>query len=121
MFWKYTRSETKLLLNATLLLAAAFALFVGQNWQMMLEQERYLTANTVGVYAGVEDNGVNSLVAQLEEREKELDARELALVKSNTLSNRNTLLGMMLTGMALFGLIMLNFYLDSKRRMSLVG
>jgi hypothetical protein len=121
MFWKYTRSETKLLLNATLLLVATFALFIGQSWKVVLEQERNLTANTVGVYAGVEANGVNTRVASLDKREKELDARELALVEANLKTTKNTLLGVMVLGAGLFGLILLNFYLDSKRRTSLTG
>jgi hypothetical protein len=120
MFWKYTRSETKQLLNATLILFAGCALFVGHSWNVVVEQERSLTANTVGVMAGVEDNGVNTFVAQLDAREKELDALELALVQANSSSDRNMLIGVMILGASLFGLIMLNFYLDSKRRMSLV-
>jgi hypothetical protein len=120
MFWKYSRSETKQLLNATLIVFASFAIFVGHSWNISLEQERGLTANTVGVMAGVEDNGINTLAVKLDDRERELDARELALTNSNGSSDRKLLLGVMVLGASLFGLIMLNFYLDSKRRMSLV-
>jgi len=121
MFWLYSKNETKLLLSTTLLLFAAFALLLGQSWGVSIEQDSNLTANTVGVYAGVEDNGVNTLVAQLDEREKVLDTRELALRTVQGTGDRKVLLLITLMGGGLLGLILMNFYLDSKRRRSLVS
>jgi len=119
MFWKYTRNETKTLLNITLLLFATYVIFVGQSWKTVLIEERNLVANTVGVFAGVEKNEVNTLTAQLDTREKELDARELALTQANIIAQKKLLSSMLLAGGALFGLILLNFYLDHKRRLSI--
>ncbi|HCC04849.1 TPA: hypothetical protein DEP58_00910 [Patescibacteria group bacterium] len=121
MFWLYSKREIKLLLNTTLVLFSAFALLLGQSWSIALQQDSDLTANTVGVYAGVEENGVNTLVAQLDEREKMLDARELALTTSQGSGDRKVLLLITLMGSGLLGLILMNFYLDSKRRKSLVS
>jgi len=121
MFWLYTKKEFKLLLNTTLLLFATFALLLGQSWSKALEHESELTANTVGVYAGVEENEVNTLVAQLDEREKVLNARELALNISQNSSDKKVLILITLVGGGLLGLILMNFYLDAKRRMSLAS
>ena len=121
MFWLYSKKEIKLLLNTTLLLFVAFALLLGQSWNNALQEDSELTANTVGVFAGVEENGVNTLAVQLDEREKVLNARELALATSQSTGNKKVLLLITLMGCGLLGLILMNFYLDSKRRRSLVG
>lgn len=120
MFWLYSKKEVKLLLNATLLLFAAFALVLGQGWQVIHEQEQ-LTANSVSVYVGVEENEVNTLLAQLDEREKVLDAREVALNTAQNSGDKKVLLLITLMGGGLLGLILMNFYLDSKRRRSLIS
>lgn len=119
MFWLYSKKEGKLLLNATLLLFASFALLLGQNWQALEERDAQLTANTVGIYAGVPENEVNTLLAQLDEREKVLEIREEAILQTENTSDRKTFILMLVVGSGLLGLILLNFYLDSKRRNSL--
>ncbi len=118
MFWKYTIKDTKVMLNATLLLFSVFAFFVGYGWKHAFETGQMITANTVGVYAGVEKNEVNTLMAQLEKKEKELDAKEMALVQRQNDYDKYTLGLISLVGFSLFGLILLNFYLDYKKRLS---
>jgi hypothetical protein len=63
------------------------------------------------------------LMAQLNERAQELDAREAAITAQTIPSGTDsrTLLFMVLIGGGLLGLILLNFYLDHQRRMSLPG
>ncbi len=114
--------DTKLMLNATLLMFSAFAFIVAQNWQHIVENEDILTANTIGIFAGVEENSINKIALELDEREKKLDAREMALIDNriNT-QNKTTLLIVSLVGTSLFGLILLNFYLDSRKRMSFIA
>lgn len=121
MFWLYTNKELKLLLNMTLVLFAVFALMLGQSLKVLHTQELALSANTVGVFAGVQENEVNTIVAQLDARESELDAREAMLLRTQYSSDRRVLLFMFLIGGGLLGLILVNFFLDSRRRMSLAG
>jgi len=118
MFWTYSTSEIKTLLVATLLLFSGFAFLVSGVWQEVVTQNMPLTANTVGVYAGVGENEVNTLVAQLDARARELDEREQMLVASQrgTTYDEVTLLLLTLSAFGMFGLILLNFYLDSRRR-----
>lgn len=116
MFWEYSKKETKILLNATLLTFAAGALFLGQSYKETVQEER-LVANSVGIYAQVQKNEVNTLVAQLDEKERELAQREQALIQRERLDNeKQILLIVALVGGSLLGLILLNFYLDAKRR-----
>ena len=119
MFWKHSKNESKSLLVATLLLFSAYAVFISSAWHNFSTQELAITANSVGVYAGVESNEVNTLLAQLDERERVLEARENAILNTATPFNNSTLLFMTLLGFGLFGLILTNFYLDSKRRLNL--
>lgn len=121
MFWQYSRKEVKLLLVATLMMFSGYALVVGYGWQAATEQSVDLAANTVGVFAGVQQNEVNSIASQLDAREKELDAREAVLNNAPAyVVDKTTLLLVTMVGIGLLGLILLNFYLDSKRRDSLV-
>ena len=125
MFWKYSPQESKLLLVATLMLFSAFSLVIGSSWRTYVVSDVYMTANSVGVYAGVEGNEFNTLAQALDEREQELDRREQALINSSanatTPIDEITLLLVTIAGFGLFGLILLNFYLDSKRRVSIVA
>ncbi len=118
MMWRYSRRDTKVLLLATLLVFSGYALLLGQSWRTHLRTHSYqVTANTVGVVAGVPENEINTYVAALDERARVLDAREENIVRTS--NNNNSLLLVTLGGLGLFGLILLNFYLDHKRRMSL--
>jgi hypothetical protein len=121
MFWRYSLKDTKLLLNLTLLLFSAFAVFLGRSWNIVSETESNVIANSVGVYASIEENEVNGLLAQLNEKEKELNEREIAIVEKENRNEKETLLWISLIGFGLFGLILLNFYLDFKKRMTPVG
>jgi len=122
MFWKYTRKDTKVMLSATLLLFASYAVFVAQSWEQVIKQDAELTANTVGIFVGVEENELNNLVSELDAREKNLEEREATFVNARTVTlDKKILLMMSLMGIGLLGLILLNFYLDSKRRMNLAG
>ena len=79
----------------------------------------YYAANSVGVFAGVEENEVNALATQLDARERALNAREEALLTAqSSTTDELTLLLLTLSGFGMFGLILLNFYLDGRRRMS---
>lgn len=115
----YSKKETKLLLNTTLVLFAAFAIVLGQSWKLMQTTNTELTANSVGVFAGVPENEINGLVAQLDEREKALAVREATLVSTQSTPDSKVLMLVLAMGTGLLGLILLNFFLDSKRRNSL--
>ena len=121
MFWVHSTSETKALLVATLLLFSGFALVLGNAWHEVALKDLNLTANSVGVFAGVPGNEVNTSVAELDARERELAQREEALLvsQSSVAYDEITLLLLTISGFGMFGLILLNFYLDSRRRMSL--
>ncbi len=81
-----------------------------------------LTASTAGVFAGVEGNAINKLATELDEREKQLDLRESALIdKRINDQNKGPLIIISFVGLGLLGLILLNFYMDSKRRMNLAS
>jgi hypothetical protein len=120
MLWRYSRKDTKVLLLATLLLFSGYALLLAQDWQQALVTRPVLTASTVGVVASVNENDVNRYTAALDARARELDAREAALTGNNSVStDTTTLLTVSVIGIGLLGLILLNFYLDHKRRLSL--
>ncbi len=122
MFWKYSNKDTKLLLVATLFLFAAFALFISGSLKKIDNGKTSITANSIGVFAEVEQNEINSTMAKLDARSKELDLREARIMNNKSASfDRNTLLVMAVAGFGLFGLILLNFYLDFKRRISLAN
>jgi len=121
MFWAHSTRELKALLVATLMLFSAFALVAGGSLHNVALKYYEQTANTVGVFAGVKENELNTYVAELDERERVLVAREEALLASQSSSANSdiTLLLLTLSGFGMFGLILLNFYLDSRRRISL--
>ncbi len=123
MFWKHSRKDTALLLNATLVLASAYAFVILQAWNDGYPSQHMeeMTANSVGIYAEVEENEVNGLVAQLDAWEEELTAREATLLRAEQTNERYPLLLITVVGFGLLGLILLNFYLDTKRRVSLAG
>jgi len=120
MMWQYSRRDTKFLLLATLLVSSGFGLMLSQNWQTRAEYPvpQTLTANSVGILASVPPNEVNTLASQLEERERDITAREAILARSAREDTR-TLAVVSLMGAGLLGLILMNFYLDNRRRHSL--
>lgn len=81
-----------------------------------------LTATAVGASAGVDPNPINTLAAQLKDKETSLDQREQVLSQlENEIiaknSSNNTIAFISLGGsLLLFLLVGLNFYLDTKRR-----
>ena len=121
MLWHYTRREMKVLLLATLIVFSGYGFVLAHEWAQVVTTNLKLTANTVSVYAGVEPTEINTLAQQLDAREKDLDAREEALVRQGPVTQKDirTLTVVSIVGAILLGLILLNFYLDSKRRYSL--
>lgn len=110
----------KTFLNATLLLASAYVLFLGGVWGSAVYQKPSdMTANSVGVFLGVEENEVNRIVAMIDSKERELREREEVLARTASSESTLPLYAFSLIGIGLFGLILLNFYLDFKRRQSL--
>lgn len=81
-----------------------------------------LTATAVGATAGVDPNPINTLAAQLKEKEASLDQREqvLSQIEDEIIaknSSNNTIAFISLGGsLLLFLLVGLNFYLDTRRR-----
>lgn len=119
MLWKYTRRETKMLLLGTLCTFSAYGFLVGQSWHAHIAQVP-LAAQSVGVLAAVPPNELNTLASELSEREHALEVREAMLRENMAQENdTTTLLLVTLVGAGLLGLILLNFYLDSRRRMRL--
>jgi hypothetical protein len=117
MLWRYTQRETKTLLLATLLVFSAGGLLLADSWQEV--RTRALTANTVGVLAEVPENQVNTYLAELNERERLLAARESALIGGAVPTSDTTLTVVSLAWGFLLALILMNFYLDHKRRLLL--
>lgn len=120
MMWQYSRRDTKVLVLATLLVFSGFGLMAGNNWRSLAPgtDPYLLSANSVGVLAGVSANRMNTLAEQLAERERELTAREAALAHTGQ-ANAQTLMVVTVAGAGLLGLILTNFYLDNRRRHSL--
>lgn len=117
MLWHYTRHEMKVLLITTLCVSAGCTLVVSHVVQR--EPIDDLSANTVGVFAGVAPNVVNTRMDELNARERVLNAREAAYTTVGPVSTR-LLFVEIVVGMALLGLILLNFYLDHRRRVHVV-
>ena len=83
-------------------------------------------ASVIGVSAGVLPNKYNTLAQQLEETKQELDKREQKLIErkaslevraseGNTAQNKTVLYGIAISSV-LFILVVINFYLDWRRR-----
>ena len=121
MMWQYTRRETKLLLLATLLVFSGYGLILSQNWQaaQRADVRENQVATPVGVLAAVPENEVNTLVQQLQSKEEELAVREAEVLRAESRTDTKTLALVTVIGAGLLGLILLNFYLDMRRRHSL--
>ena len=118
MLWRYTRRESKVLLLATLLTMSGYAYLLAESWKYELAQSLQ-TAQVVGVFAAVAPNEVNTRMEELDAREADIAARESLLIEDITRRDRSILIIVSLIGAVLLALIMLNFYLDQQRRMSL--
>jgi hypothetical protein len=77
----------------------------------------------IGMTAGVKENGYNTLARELKEKDAEITARETALaekeaaiLRSQGESNARMSFLILGIGLLLLSLILLNFYLDTKRR-----
>jgi len=123
MLWRYSRQNTKVLLVATLLVFAGYGLLIAGSWREVALEVGPQAANTVGISLGVPENEVNVRLAQLDAREAALAERERALaeVRGTARTDSMTLLLITLVGIGLLGLILLNFYLDLRRRHSLAS
>ena len=118
MVWQYTRRETKTLLVATMLMFSGLSLMIAAEWRSE-GLHHGQTANTVGVFLGVEENEYNTLATQLDQRSRELDAREALLLESQAAratTDQSMLFLISVVGLGLLGLILINFYLDAHRR-----
>lgn len=115
MLWRYSRQDSKVLLVTTLLVFSGYGLLLSASWRTQ-EEYQVLTAQSVGVFAGVEANPTNQYMAALDERARELEAREAALRHVEGVADKRILALITLGGGVLMGLILLNFYLDHKRR-----
>jgi len=118
MFWQYSHADTKTLLIATLLVFSGYALLLTQElFRDMGAQDQQ--AQTIGVYAQIEETPESVVAAELAEWESDLTVREVALARTmqaNRSEDTRELLVMMVVGVGLLGLILLNFYLDAHRR-----
>jgi hypothetical protein len=121
MFWNYSRSDTKLLLLATLILFAGYALLFAQDIRMARVESTVLTAQSIGVFAAVPETETNKLAMELARWEEDLATREAALASAERVPQTDPYVLLLIAGVGigLLGLILLNFYLDHKRRMSL--
>lgn len=120
MLWRYSRRDTKVLLLATLLVFSGYAVVLGQSWQdTLVRNQQMLLAESVGVLAAVPENEMNTYSAALDERSRQLDEREKAMGGQVSRADTTTLWVVTVGGMCLFGLILLNFYFDHKRRLSM--
>ena len=117
MLWHYTRHEMKVLLITTLCVSAGCALVASHT--LHKEPAGDLSANTVGVFAGVAPNVVNTRMDELDARERALSAREAALTTAAPTSARWIVVEIV-AGVMLLGLLLLNFYLDHRRRVHIV-
>lgn len=76
-----------------------------------------MSAQTVGVFASVQETEMNRMAQELAERDAALAVREQALVRTEAQSSDGrTLIYMTIGGGVLLCLILLNFYLDLNRR-----
>jgi hypothetical protein len=82
-----------------------------------------LASAVVGASAGVEPNSYNTYASQLKTKEEELKNREARVASAERGSGSGNALALLSFGMstALFALLAINFYLDWKRRVSVVG
>lgn len=79
-------------------------------------------ASSIANYASVSPNPMNKLVLQLDEKEQALTAKEqnlndraLAIERENSVWKNRLLLGILLGLIALFVLMLVNFYFDGRR------
>ncbi|MFA5831576.1 MAG: hypothetical protein WC878_07150 [Candidatus Paceibacterota bacterium] len=80
-------------------------------------------SSAVGMTAGVPENEFNKLAQELKqkdtaitEREKALAERETIILREQKINNARLSALILVIGLVLFSLILLNFYLDAKRK-----
>lgn len=122
MLWRYTRRDTKILLLATVCVFTGYALILAQDWRVVrTQQSESLGASTVGIYATVPETQESKIAQALRDKERELLARETALANLRQSKQDTVVLWYVsVVGGVLLVLILLNFYLDQKRRRSMV-
>ena len=104
---------------ATLFVFSGYGLMLAKDLRVSRSVDQ--SAQAIGVLAAVPENEYNTLAQQLDARAQELAAREATIVRAEQgpSTDQTTLLLVALMGAGLFGLILLNFYLDHQRRRSL--
>lgn len=121
MLWMYSRRQSKVLLLATLMVFTGYAFLLSAGWYSYLHTSRTMSAQTVGVFASVQETEMNRMARDLAVREGALTEREQALARAEAGSPDGRMLTYMTVGGgALLCLILLNFYLDLKRRYIIV-
>lgn len=108
--------------TSALLIVAGILFLVGAATFEEIRSSVGQAAAEVGLSAKVSPNEWNTIALQLEEKDSrlqgraaELDERERALNASRT-SELKLAPWFIVSGLALFGLVLLNFYLDYRRR-----
>ena len=111
-------SKTTIILLAVLVLVMAFILAQGIFDINPIALGKYFLAQ-VGVTVGVKPNPFNTLAQQLDKKEEDLKAKEQLLEKrileENNLGDQ-TLQYLLFIGGGLLALVVLNFYLDYRRK-----
>jgi hypothetical protein len=100
---------------AFMAIVAVYALLLGANWSIY--QGGQLAA--VGVSVGIAPTETNTKLAQIAQKEQELAEREALLQTTQVTLQENTPLSIIYTtvmGLVLLLLVLLNFYLDYRRR-----
>jgi hypothetical protein len=100
---------------AFMAIVGVYALLLGANWNAYLNTQ----PAAVGVSVGIAPTEANTKMAQLVEKEKELIEREVALQTTQQSVAANTPLSIIYTtvmGLILLLMVLLNFYLDYRRR-----
>lgn len=106
-----------------LALFGAYGFFLGHDWHQAGIDPVRLTASLIGVEAQVAGTTENKIAMQLQAKEAELNRRASALAQAeqNSVDGTLSLLVTSIVGVVLLGLILLNFYLDSVRRLNPAG
>jgi beta-lactamase regulating signal transducer with metallopeptidase domain len=107
---------------ATVFAFSLFTLFLNPLQPVFFLGEKLKAASSVSNSASVPSNPISKLALQLNEKEKELsvkekslDDRALAIERENSVWKNRLLLGILVALIALFVLMLVNFYFDSRR------
>ena len=107
---------------ATVFAFALFTLFLNPLQPIFFLGGQLRAASNVSNLASVPANPINKIALQLNEKEKELSVKEqnlneraLSIERENSFWKNRLLLGILIALIAVFVLLLVNFYLDSRR------